>query len=127
MIDAVLHIANMPALVAAIAAADPDRVTGGVITGFASTPAVRAGVAALVYVRMTEQEASQWRGTPGVTILAEAPYGPESADAVYAALFADPTALAVYDSVYDRTPQLIVDELGATDTWTPPPWFGVLA
>ena len=93
-IDAVLHIADLPALAAAIAAVDPSKVSPeGTISGFASTPATMRGAAALVYVRMTPDEAAQWRGTPLVTILAEAEYtGPETADAVYAALAKKPAA-----------------------------------
>jgi len=102
-IDAILHIADLPALAAALMARDPRAVSpSGAITGFDATPAVRNGTAALVYVRMTVHEAAVWRGTPGVTILAEAPYGPDVADVIYAALFANPTAKAMYDAVYPR-------------------------
>lgn len=122
-IDAILHIADLPALVAAIAALDPARVTGGTITGFTSTPATRNGTSALVYVRLTAPEVAQWRGTPGVTVLAEAPYAEGSADVVYAALFASPEATALYDAVHDRSPQ----DDGEGRTWTPPERFGEIA
>lgn len=119
--DAILHIADYPALAAAIAARSPGLVSeDGQIVGFATTPAVRSGVAALVYVRMTTEEAAQWRGTPGVTILGEAPYtGPETADLVYADAMSNPLYAAVYD------PQSVVMEDGTVIQ--PPQRFGVLA
>jgi len=47
-IDAILHIADYPTMAAAIAARSPGSVSeDGQIVGFASTPAVRAGVAAM--------------------------------------------------------------------------------
>lgn len=125
-IDAILHIADYPALATAIAQRSPGAVSeDGQITGFASTPAVRAGVAALVYVRMTAEQAAQWRGTPGVTILAEAAHtGPETPDAVYAALVADTAAMAKYDAVYPRSEVIWKDDAGVDHTSTPPFRFG---
>ena len=127
-IDAVLHIADLPALAAAIAAVDPSKVSPeGTISGFASTPATMRGAAALVYVRMTPDEAAQWRGTPLVTILAEAPYtGPETADAVYAAMAANPASMAMYDAVYPRDPVEWIDDNGDVQSFTPPAMFGVM-
>ncbi|MFN4159610.1 MAG: hypothetical protein ACK4GO_14565 [Gemmobacter sp.] len=103
MIDAILYIPSYPALAAMLAQVAPDTVEGGVITGFTATPAARNGDAALVYVRMTPPQAAQWRGTPGVTILAEADYGPTSADDMIAAIHADPAALALYRAVWPET------------------------
>lgn len=113
-IDAILHIADYPALATAIAARSPGAVSDdGQIVGFASTPAVRSGVAALVYVRMTGSQAQQWRGTPGVTVLAEAAYdGPDTTDTVYATLAANPVSMALYDAVYPRTAVTWVDDGG---------------
>lgn len=127
-IDAILHIADLPALAAAIAAVDPSKISpSGTINGFASTPATMQGVAALVYVRMTPDEAAQWRGTPLVTILAEAEYTvPETADAVYAALSANPASMALYDAVYPRDPVEWTDENGETQSFSPPFMFGVM-
>lgn len=127
-IDAVLHISDLPALAAAIHAIDPSKISPeGTISGFASTPATMNGVAALVYVRMTHDEAAQWRGTPLVTILAEAPYvGPETADAVYSALSDNPASLSLYDSVYPREVVEWEDENGDVQTFTPPFMFGVM-
>lgn len=80
----------------------------------------------LVYVRMTEGQAAQWRGTPGVTILAEAPYGPNAADEIYDAIWSDPAALALYDAVYPRGPVVWTDEDGTSHTFIPPFRFGVI-
>ena len=88
-VDAILHIADFAAL---LESAD----FGGASH---TPPVVGPDGAALVYVRFTEAQASAWRGTPGVTVLAEAPYGPGSADAVYAAAWADPAAAALYDAI----------------------------
>lgn len=125
-IDAILHIADYPALAAAIAKRSPGAVSDdGQIVGFASTPAVRAGVAALVYVRMTDDQAAQWRGTPGVTILAEAVHtGPETPDVVYDALAADPAAMALYDAVYPRHDVVWKDDAGVDHASQPPFRFG---
>lgn len=120
--DAVLHIADLPALAAAMAAIDPSAVVDGRFN-LDTTPAAMNGVAALVYVRMSEDQAAQWRGTPGVTILAEAPYGPTAADAIYAAIWADPAALALYRAVYD--PQPVTHEDGSVTV--APERFGVMA
>lgn len=127
-IDAILHIADYPALATAIAARSPGAVSeDGQIVGFASTPAVRSGVAALVYVRITDDQAKQWRGTPGVTVLAEAPYGgPDTSAAVYAALTANAKAMALYDAVYPRSPMLWTDEDGKPQSSQPPLMFGVM-
>lgn len=120
--DAVLHIADLPALAAAMAAIDPFSVVDGRFN-LDTTPAVTNGAAALVYVRMTEGQAAQWRGTPGVTILAEAPYGPNGADAIYDAIWSDPAALALYRAVYD--PQPVTHEDGSVTV--APERFGVMA
>lgn len=127
-IDAILHIADLPALAAAIAAVDPSMVNeAGTISGFVSTPATMNGEAALVYVRMTPAEAAQWRGTPLVTILAEAPYtGHATPDAVYAALETSPTSMALYDAVYPRAAVTWTDDEGQSHTFTPPFRFGVI-
>ncbi len=120
--DAVLHIADLPALAAAMAAIDPSAVVDGRFN-LDTTPAVTRDAAALVYVRMSADQAAQWRGTPGVTILAEAPYGPGAADAIYAAIWSDPAALALYREVYD--PQPVVAEDGSVTV--APERFGVMA
>lgn len=127
-IDAILHIADLPALAAAIAAVDPGMVSeAGTISGFVSTPATMLGKAALVYVRMTPAEAAQWRGTPLVTILAEAPYvGETTPDSVYTAIEANASSMALYDAVYPRTPVVWVDEDGQEHTLTPPLRFGAI-
>ena len=126
-IDAILHIADLPALVDMVAAASPDAVQDGAIVGIARTPATMLGKAALVYVRMTPTEAAQWRGTPHVTIIAESPYAGEATpDAVYTVMAADPVAMAMYDAVYPRSPVIWIDEEGQRHEITPPFRFGAI-
>ena len=120
--DGILHIADLPALAAAMAAIDPFSVVDGRFN-LDTTPAVTNGAAALVYVRMTDVQAAQWRGTPGVTILAEAPYGPNATDEIYDAIWSDPAALALYRAVYD--PQPVTHEDGSVTV--APERFGVMA
>lgn len=126
-IDAILHVSDLPALALLVAQVNPDMVSeAGTISGFASTPATMNGVAALVYVRMTPAEAAQWRGTPFVTILAEAPYGgPSTPDAVYEGLATTPASMALYNAVYPRTPQAWTDDDGQHE-YTPPFRFGAM-
>src|SRR5690554_1196911 len=81
-----------------------------VITGFARTPAVVNGNSLLVYARLRDHQVAQWRNTPSVEVLAEAPYtGKGTADAVYGMLFDDPESTAKYDSVYSREPYEVDD------------------
>lgn len=113
--DAILYVADFPALVAHLDAEHPEMLlrdeSGAIaqppeVTGFARTPAATAGDALLVYARLRPGEVEQWRGMPHVTVLAEAPYdGKGTAQAVYDQVFADPDLAAKYDSVYDRTPR----------------------
>ena len=117
LVDAILYVPDFPALVAHLDAEHPElllRDEGGAlaqqpeVTGFARTPATSLdGAQSLaVYTRLRPSEVEQWRGMPHVTVLAEAPYqGKGTAQAVYDQIFADPDALAAYDSVYDRTPR----------------------
>ena len=127
-IDAILHIADLAALAEAIAAANPEMVSeAGTISGFVSTPATMLGKAALVYVRMTPAEAAQWRGTPLVTILAEAPYtGDATPDAVYSAMKSNAKSMALYDAVYPRKSVAWIDEEGVNQYYTPPFRFGAI-
>ena len=99
-----------------------------VITGFARTPAVVNGNSLLVYARLRDHQVEQWRGTPGVEVLAEHEYvGKGTGDLVYQLLFNDPEATAKYDSVYSREPYEEDDGEGGTTTVTPPERFGVMA
>lgn len=130
LIDGIIHIADVPALVAFFAEHAPDKLDeeGGGITGFTRTPTVVSGAAALTYVRVTPEEEAAFRNMPGVTVLARADYiGPETADAVYAALFDDPDATALYDAVYSRAPVTLPDGDGGEVTYTPPDRFGAMA
>lgn len=126
-VDAILHIASVPDLIAFFATNAPDKLdaSGQSITGFARTPVVMNGAQALVYVRVTPLDAAAFGLTPGVTILSQAPYaGTGTPDAVYAALFANPVALARYDAVYSRAPYDVDDGEGGVVSVTPPARFG---
>ncbi|MBW5800048.1 hypothetical protein [Halomonas elongata] len=137
MIDAIVYVPNFPALVEYLSIHHRDLlardehgaiVQPPVVTGFARTPACMNGGEVMVYARFRNSEAEQWRGMPGVEVLAEAEYtGPGTADAVYAQVFDDPDKLAKYDSVYDRSPRQVDDGEGGTITVTPPNRFGVIA
>ena len=127
LIDGIIHIADVPALVAWFASNDPGKLSedGSAIIGFARTPTVINGAAALTYVRVTGAEAAAFEtAMPGVTVLASAPYtGRHTPDVVYDTLFADPDAMVLYDAVYDRSPQPLEDGT----TYTPPARFGQMA
>jgi hypothetical protein len=123
-VDAILHIADLPALAALVASHNPDAVSqDGQILELSDMPTVRNGSAALVYLRFMAADATRWKNLPGVTVLAEAPCGQEGADALYAGLFADPDAWALYKAVYTRAPQALPNG----ETMTPPERFGLLA
>jgi hypothetical protein len=128
-IDAILHIADLPALTAALAKDDPSKISPeGAIYGFASTPATTNGAAALIYVRLTPDEAEQWRGTPLVTILAETPYtGSDTSDRLYSLLELSSEAMTLYDSVYPRNEYSFLSEDGQVITNKPHFRFGVLS
>ncbi|MDL4862783.1 hypothetical protein NPJ88_010590 [Halomonas elongata] len=137
MIDAILYVADYPALAQYLSLSHPAllRQTDGgeillppVIDGFARTKSVQNGNAVLAYARFRAAQAGQWRGIPGIEILGEAEFtGRGTADAVYGQVFDDPDKLAKYDSVYDRTPREVPDGEGGTITYTPPDRFGVVA
>lgn len=137
LIDAILHIASVPDLVAWFAANAPAHLSqddDGLITqpetivGFDRTPTVIAADGqGLAYVRVTEEDAAAWQSTPGVTILAQALYADGVQDTVYAALFADTAMTALYDQVYSRAPYQVPDGAGGTMQIIPPDRFGQMA
>lgn len=115
MIDAILYIPDFPALVQHLNANAPEYlkrddsgelVMPPVVVGFDRTPAVMRDVAMLVYVRMGEEQADEWRGTPGVEVLAESLFtGPGTGERVYQQIWDDDDALAKYESVHPRVRQ----------------------
>lgn len=136
LIDGILYIDSLSGLIAHFLEHRPDLLkTDGegnvqtdpyVIVGFDRTPITQSGDLALVYIRMTETGAQEWSETPHVTIIAQRPYAPGVQDLVYADLFADADAAALYDSVYSRAPYDVDDVEGGTVTVTPPERFGVM-
>ena len=137
MIDAILYVADFPALVGHLDTHYPamlERDDKGaivqppVVNGFARTPAAMMGTELMVYARLTIEQADQWRGMAGVRVLAEAPFeGPGTTDAVYEALFADTEAAAIYNRVYPHEPYTISDPDMGEITVTPPVRFGAMA
>lgn len=137
MIDAIIYVQDYAGLAQYLADYHPEMLAKDehgqiaqppVVTGFARTPATTNGNALMVYARLRENEAEQWRGMDGVEVLAQAPYqGNGTGNAVYEALFNDPDATAKYDSVYSREPYEVDDGEGGTMTITPPDKFGVMA
>lgn len=135
LIDGILYIDSLSSLIAWFLANAPEHlqtdnegnfVQPYFVIGFDRTPTVQSGDKALLYIRMTEAEAAEWAETPHVTILAQRPYAPGVQDFVYADLFSDEAATALYDSVYSRAPYEVDDGEGGTVTVTPPERFGVM-
>lgn len=136
MIDAIVYIADFPALVAYMNEHAPERLLSDesgelvlppVITGFSRTPAVVNGDSMMAYARFRNAEADEWRATPGVDVLAEAPSeGPGTADAVYHQVFDNADKLSIYDSVYERFEEKEDPETGEVSV-VERPRFGVMA
>ena len=134
MIDAIIYVPNFPALVAYLDEHAPETLSRDAdgnlvmppnVTAFTRTPAQMRGDSLLAYCVFKDDQAEQWRGTPGVEILAEAPRIEGQRDTherVYAKLFADPEALAKYESVWSITKRY-TDEEGVEHTYEQP-WFG---
>lgn len=105
-VDAIIHIASVPDLIAYFAANEPDHLSddGLSIVGFDRTPTAINGESGLVYVRVRADQVDEWSSTPGVTILAQAPYsGSGTPDAVYSSVFSDEEMTALYEAVFDRS------------------------
>jgi hypothetical protein len=137
MIDAIIYVEKFSELVSYLDANAPETLErdeeGAItmppnVTAFARTPAVVKGDKLLAYCRFRDEQADTWRGTVGVEVLSEAPFTgdpEETAEIVYAQLFADPSALAKYDSVYDRVKTHIDEETGEETTYNQDK-FGVM-
>ena len=134
MIDAVIFVPAFSALVAYLNEHAPETLArdadGNLImppnvTAFTRTRAEIKGDSLLAYCVFKDDQAEQWRGTPGVEILAEAERIEGQRDTherVYASLFAAPAALAKYESVWSITKRY-TDEEGVEHTYEQP-WFG---
>jgi len=122
-IDAIIYVEKFSELVAYLDSNAPETLErdeeGALamppnVVAFSRTPAQVNGDKLLAYCRFTAEQAEQWRGTPGVVILGEAPYVPGvkgTVDEVYRQVFDDAEMLAKYESVWSRT-KTYVDEDG---------------
>lgn len=82
----------------------------------------------MVYARLTDEQAAHWRGTPGVEVLAEAPFtGKGTGDVVYSQIFDDAEKYAIYSRVYPHAPYDVDDGEGEMTTVTPTQKFGIIA
>lgn len=137
MIDAIIYVQDYAGLAQYLADYHPELLVKDehgqiaqppVVTGFARTPATTNGNALMVYARLRENEAEQWRGMEGVEVLAESPYqGKGTGDAVYQQILDDPEKLATYKSVHDTEPYEVTDDELGSYTVMPPFKFGIIA
>lgn len=138
MIDAILYVSDFPLLVSYLDTHYPEMLVRDegnailmppVVTGFSRTPAQEATPEVMVYARLTGEQAAQWRGMPGVEVLAEAPFaGKGTGDVVYSQVFDDPNKYAIYSRVYPHAPYEVVDQIsGEAYTVVPSKKFGVIA
>lgn len=114
MKDVIGHVADLAAWMDALEATAPKYVTTNDdgerrLNLHARTPSVRkvngdGTVSALIYARVSPEIVALVDALPGSTVLAQVPTDLAdirgTIDACYAALFADPAAVALYDSVY---------------------------
>lgn len=126
MIDAVIFVPAFSTLVAYLNEHAPEtleRDENGNLTmppnviAFTRTPAQVRDDKLLAYCRFTDEQADEWRGTPGVDILGEAPYtGRGTAERVYQQIWDNTDALDKYDSVWERVKTYTDPETGETHT-----------
>jgi len=134
MIDAIIFVPKFSELVGYLDATAPETLArdeeGNLtmppnVTAFTRTPAQVRDDRLLAYCRFTDEQAQQWRGTPGVEILGESPYtGKGTATRVYQQIWDNPDALAKYDSVWDRV-KTYTDEDGVPHEYEQP-MFGIM-
>ena len=135
MIDAIIFTPSFSALVEYLNEQAPETLardeSGAMamppnVIAFTRTPAQMRDDKLLAYCRFTQDQAETWRGTPGVEVLAEAPFsGKGTATRVYQQIWDNPEALAKYDSVWDRV-KTYTDEEGVEHTYEQTK-FGVIA
>jgi len=136
MIDAIIYIQDFPTFAEYLATEAPQLLQKAedgsiaqppVVTGIARTPATINGNSMLAYLRLTDEEAEQWRNLEHVEVLAETPFnGAGTADTLYHTILNDQTLKDKYTSVYSLDPYTITDEDGTVHQVTPPTKFGVI-
>ncbi len=136
MIDTILFVPSLPALVTELNATHPNMLqrdeTGAitmppVVTGFARTPATTRDDRVLVYARLNDADAAQYRSIQHMEVLAETAFtGRGTADRLYQMVFDDPEKLAKYDSVHQRV-RIITDPETGEEQQIRQDKFGILA
>jgi hypothetical protein len=136
MIDAIVFVEDFASFVGYLDANKPEALARDedgnmtmppVVVGFSRTPAAMKGNSLGAYFRFTDEQAAEWRNTPGVEVLAEEIYtGKGTADRVYQQIWDDPTKLAKYDTIWDRVRTFEDPETGETHT-VEQPKFGMIA
>lgn len=123
--DAILYADDWPAFLAQLVPGDVDE--NGNLARLDATPVQRRGDAGMAYVRGDAEHILLLGTILGVSILAQAETSATSADVIYGAVFSDPAASALYDTAYDRSPQMAELDDGTLAPYTPPPRFGQMA
>ena len=136
MIDAVIFVPAFSALVAELNTTHPNMLqrdeTGAitmppVVTGFARTPATTREDRVLVYARLNDADAAQYRSIQHMEVLAETAFtGKGTADRLYQMVFDDLEKLAKYDSVHQRV-RIITDPETGEEQQIRQDKFGILA
>ena len=134
MYDIITYCADTAALMAEVAQVAPDRLIKdeqGNPIGFAidKTPTIRNGAETLSVVRVNDADLAVLKSLTTIKILAEVPAG---GDLLAAMSSSDRT---IYDRVYPRTPQPMLDDKGKPMldaagnpiTVTPPALIGAFA
>ena len=111
MHDLITYCADTTALMTEVAKIAPDRIIEdekGKPVGFSidKTPTIRAGNETLSVVRVNDEELSVIKGLKSLKILAQVPAGGDLLSAMSSA------DRAIYDRVYPRTPQPVLDDQG---------------
>jgi len=123
MIEAITYAPDLAALIEEMAGADSEFVTvedGGVRLNVDKTPIVHNSGESLALVRVPDLTTVDFSG---LQVLASDDINGD----VWAVLFADVAATAIYDRVYDQTPTTYTDDDNVDHTHTPPRQFGVFA
>ena len=127
MKDLITHVKDTAAFVAEVDKVFPDRILKdeqGNILGVNftdKTPSVKKGLETLAIMRMNDADLAELKQLTTIDILSEIALGGDLLKGMTKA------NRAIYDSVYEQSPQTITMEDGSTYTYTPPALFGGFA